>query len=348
MPSRLTFSTVLNSTLPQAIGQCAQNRTDIVAFINEAQQRLIADPLAPDEGWWGGWVTMLFTLQVTGHIAYVRTPQEIARIIVLDVCDRPRFIRNGFYEYLQFGTGHRPKGCSNNCCDTMQAFDRPNVPTLVDFPTNAPQKIRVYPTDAADVGKRVIVQGPDQNGIPVLGTDVATGVSNQGETLILQFPFTDSLNTFQDVTGLLKDVTKGFVRIFTVDPTTHAQVSLSSMDPNETTASYRQYLFAGLPDHCCNRPSGSVQVVAQCRLDFQPVAADTDYLIIQNLPALKEECQAIKYSTQDSQQSPALEAKHHAKAISLLNGELDLYEGKVRTAISVPIFGSQRLRPQPV
>jgi len=344
--NRPTFSLALNSTLPGAIGYCARDRVDVAAFVNKAQQQLLIDPLAPDEGWWGGWVQMLFNITPDANFtATVTTPNDIARIIVLDFCNRPRPIRNGFYEYLQFGTGHRPRSCGHGQCDTQQAFDRPNVATLNPFPSSSPQTIRLFPTDAADVGKRFVIQGPDQNGITVLGTDAATGASNVGETAILGFPFTNSANMFQGIDGFIKDVTKGPVQIFTVDPTTGTQTLLSSMAPNETTAAYRQYLIAGLPQHCCNTPGNQVQIYAQAKLDFVPVVADTDYLIIPNIPALEEECQAIKYARMDSANGPNLEAKHHKKALTLLNGQLDHFLGKTRTAVNVPLFGSNRPRP---
>ena len=348
MPRRLTFSDALNSGLPKAVGLCQQDRADVAAYVNEAQEHLITDPLAPDEGFWGGWAHMRFNVTVTNNTAKITTPREVARIIVLDICNRPRQIRNGFYEYLQFGTGLQPKPCNTACCGTQQAFDRDCVPTLTDFPANAPQFLRFFPTNAADVGKRIVVQGPDKNGIQVLGLDPQTGLAIPGETVFLQFPFSTSVNEYQNVTGLLKDETNGPVQIYTVDPATLAQTLLSSMETNETSASYRQYFLNGLPTHCCNQPLGSVQVDAQCKLDFIPVESDTDPLIIQSIPALIEECQAIRYSRMDSQQAPALEAKHHARAISILNGQLDHYLGKVRTAVNVPIFGSNRLRPQPV
>lgn len=346
---RPTFAQLINSDFPEAIGLKPNNRPAVASAANTVMQRLLMDPMQPDEGFWGTWVTMLFNLTVvTGNkTALIRTPENVARLIVLDLCNRPRFIRNGFYEYLQFGTGHRPKGCSAFLCDTTQVFDRPNVPTLVPFPSTAPQNIRIYPTDARDVGKRVIFQGPDQNGIPVLGTDVTTGASDLGEKITLAQPFVTCVNSFQDCTGILKDVTYGPVKFYTVD-STGAQTLLSSMDPNETTASYRQYLFAGLPDNCCNIPGGALQVFAQAKLDFTPVVADSDYLSIPNIPALIEEGQAYRYSKMDTTTAAKLEAKHHAKALSLLAGQMDHIEGKVRTAIGVPIFGSQPLCRQPV
>lgn len=342
---RPTLAAALNSSIPRTLGLC-NDRTSVVEYVNKSCFRLLTDELAPDEGWWFGWVQMLFNITPgPDRTASITTPNEIARVDVLDICNRPRFIRNGFYEYLAFGTGHRPKGCGLTNCDTTQAFERPNTPTLTPFPSSVPQGIRIYPTDARDVGRRFIVQGLDQNGNTVLGTDVTTGASNNGELNLLQMPFGNSGYQWQEITGLIKDPTNGPVTVFTVDPNTGQQTLLTSMEPNETTASYRQYLLAGLPQQCCNVPGNTVQVYAQCRLDFVAAVADTDYLIVPNLDAIEEECQSLKYSRQDSPTSVQLEAKHHQKAIRLLNGQLDLYEGKVKTAVSVPIFGSNRLRP---
>lgn len=348
MPRRPTFAQVLNSPLPKAIGKCSQDRTEVAAAVNEAQEILLMDPLAPDEGWWGGWATMLFNLYPTDHAAYLRTPAEIARVIVTDICQHPRFMRNGFYEYLSFGSGYQPKACGANTCSSQQVFDRDNVPTLVPFPDHAPQFIRIYPTDAADVGKNVVVQGLDQNGIPVIGVDPVTAGASSGETIVLALPFVSSAFQYEDVTGLLKQPTNGPVKFFTVDPVTQAETALSSMDPNETTASYRQYLFNGLQNHCCTTPNGLIQVQAQCRLDFIPVFNDTDYLTIQSIPALIEECMARRYGRMDSPQAPAFEDKHHKRAIQILNGQLDLYLGKTRVSVSVPIWGSSKLQRQPV
>lgn len=348
MPSRPTFAQALNSGLPEAIQLCAADRMRVAAAVNEAEECLIADELCPDEGWWGGWVTVTFNVTVTNHTAKIVTPREIARVIVLDICKRPRFLRNGFYEYLQYGTGAQPRGCNSLCCQTQQAFDRPNVVTLTDFPTNAPQFIRFYISDLADVGKRIIVQGPDKNGQEVLGTDPVTGLATIGEVVTLAYPFATTVNEYQQPEGFIKDQTKGPVTIFAVDPSSAAQTQISSMETNEETASYRQYFLNGLPAHCCNTPNNTVQVLTQCKLEFVPVQNDTDFLIIQSIPALIEECQSKRYSRMDAASAPSLEAKHHQKAIRILNGQLDHYCGKIQTAVKVPLFGSNPVRPQPV
>jgi len=350
MPDRPTFSTALNSDLPRVLGLCAQDRSKVARYVNRSQEELITDPMAPEEGWHGGYVHMLFNVPVNNLTATLTTPREIARVDVLDICTRPRFIRNGFYEYLMFGTGHKPQPCNPACGNIAQAFERDNVPTLTDFPTSVPQQIRIYPSNAADAGKIVQVQGTDQNGNVVYSIDNITGQAIIGEQVILKLPFSMALFSYQNITGLLKDPTVGPVTIFTVDPHSGQQTQLSAMEPGETTAAYRRYLLNGLPCSCCpqSSPSGIVQIDAQCKLDFVPVVNDSDYLTIQSVPALIAQCQSIKWSTIDAPQALQKEAYFHKKAISILCGQIDHFEGKTKTAIGLKIFGSDRIRPQPI
>lgn len=331
------------------VGICVGDLASTANIVNLAQEQLIMDPLAPDEGWWGGWMRMAFNVISTSSYSYIVTPYDIARVILLDVCSNPIRLRNGFFEYLEFGTGLLPKPCNTtDVCrpTTMQAFERDRVVTLNDFASSS-RKLRVYYTDPADVGKRIVFQGPDKNGEIVRAIDPTSRTAVQGETVYLAPPFSDTTNEFSSLTGIIKDATYGTVQVFMVDVDSGTATLLTTMEPNETTASYRRYMIAGLPCSCCGTSSGTIQVSAQCKLDFVPAYADSDYLCIPNIPAIMEQVQAIRYSRMDSADAMKLEAKHHDRAISLLNGQLDHYLGKVNTAVAVPIFGSDRLRAQP-
>ena len=329
----------------EAMGIC-QADSQVIACCNDAQERLMMDPLAPEEGWWGSWVTMNLSATVSCGSTYVTVPREIARLVVMGVCQKPIRIRNGFYEYLQFSPGLQPKTCSSGACgQVFQAYDRDTVVTLA--PLAATSTIRVYPTDNRDTGLRVLVQGKDANGVVVLNTDPGSGQSGLGEYLQLGFPFVDSVNQFSTITGLLKDQTFGPVTIVAVNPTTGVETALSSMEPTEFAANYRRYLIAGIPTvtQCCSG-AGTIQIQAQGRLDFIPCQNETDFLLIQNVPALVEEAMSIRHGRMDG--GAELSALHHGKALALLNGQLDLYVGKNSTAVRVPIFGSDRMRRQPV
>ena len=347
MPNRPTLSTFRAQFPTEALGICAAD-PQVAVYANDAQERLLMDPLAPDSGWWGGWVTLNLTASIFNGSAYVVTPREIARLIVMGVCQHPVQIRNGFYEYLQFGRGLQPKNCrSGQCGSQFQAYERDNVVTFSPL-LSTPQFIRVYPTDIRDTSLRVLLQGKDQNNQVILTTDPGTGLSAPGEYLPLAFPFSTSANQYSSISGIQKDQTYGPIQFFQVDTTTGTEIPLSAMDPNESSAAYRRYLISGIPNQnlCCAAPSSPLQITAQGRIDFMPVQNETDYLTIPCVPALVEEAQSIRFSRIENGAEQS--AMHHARALALLNGQLDLYEGKVNTAISVPIFGSNRPRRQPV
>lgn len=329
----------------------------MAALVNEAIETLLNDPLQPDEGWWGTWIRVAFNV-TQAQPTFVQ-PREVARLILMDVCNHPTRIQNGFYEFLDFGRGLQPSGCPNNiasaaglssppCNQTLQAYDRESTPIL-GTQQATPQFVRMFATDPRDYGANVLVQGTDQNGMQILGTDALTGAPISGEVLALGSPFTTSVNQFSNpITGLQKDATFGPVTFFQVDPVTAAVVPLSVMEPSEVSAAYRRYFVNGLPTNCCNTPGGQVQIVAMAKLDFIPVMSDSDYLIIPNVPALIRECEAIRYSTMDTANAFKMSQQKHAAAISLLMGQLDAMLGKERPAITVPIFGSDRLRMQPI
>lgn len=330
------------------LGVCVNNIPALAGLVNIATQRWLYDPLQPEEGWWFTWRKMAFNVSTTNP--FIVTPFRFARIIVLDVNACPVKLQNGFYEFLDYGRGLQPKPCKQNVCDGFtQAYDRDTTPTLGALnPT--PQIIRVFPTDPRDNGKTVLVSGTDQNGNAVTSTDPVTNAPISGEILTLALPFTDTQNQFGTITGIQKDVTFGSVTFFQVDPVSGSTAQLSSMEPVETNAAYRKYLINNLPCNCPSASAGGlVSITAMCKLDYAPIASDPDPLIIPNVPALMNECEAIRYESMDNANAQAMAAQKHQKALGLLNGQLDHFMGKERPAISVSLFGPQsRLRHQPI
>jgi hypothetical protein len=330
-----------SESIGNLLGLCNADIPAQAAILNAATERLLYDPMAPEEGWWGAWAK--FRFNVSREKPYLTCPRGVARAIVMDVSNHPTPIQNGFFEFLDFGRGlqdhheHRHGG-------VLQAYDRDYVPTLGRL-ARTPQQIQVFPTDARDVGRTIIVQGRDQNGNVILGTDPVTNRTISGESLILAQPFILSLNQFSEITGIEKDGTYGPVTIMQMDPLALTSAPLSFMEPSETSAAYRQYLVGGLDRHC-QAGHGTIRVTAQCKLEFTPVSSDSDYLLIGNIPALIEEVQAIRLESQENTKSAALAAQKHAKAIALLFGQLDHAMGRERPAISVSVFGSAPLERQ--
>lgn len=346
--NRPTLAILRNSRLPGVLGECSGNLHNFRALVNEAQERLVYDPLAPDTGWWGGSATMAFTVAVTSKQAYLTTPRDVARLTDLNVCTHPVNIRNGFYEYLFFGNGVRAPGTRPTCSyprSTIEAFERDSVATLGEF--TGPAQLQVHAADAGDVGLNVVIQGKDNNGVMVTRTDGETLRALNGEEVELASPFVTTVNSFVGpLLGILKPPTLGRVLFYSVDPSTGALTQISTMEPGETTAQYRRYFFNELPNACYKGVAGQVTVTAQCKLEFIPAMSDADYLFIPNFSALFEECQAVVYGTMDSPNAAKLAELHHQKALRLLFGQLDHYLGKTKTALSCSIFGSDPLTQQ--
>ena len=293
---------------------------------------------AGDEGWHGTFAEMAFRVSRTSP--YLTAPREVARIQAVNVCNRVWPVANQFLEYLQFGNGRMPK--TRPYCDwpANQVYSRNNVPVFSDPTENTPYFVRVYATNAADTtgASRVFLQGNDPQGNPIYSQDSNNEAS--GEYVTLAAPFASSTNLFQGIPyGIQKDVTFGPVQFFWVDATTGAQTLMLTMQPGETTASYRRYYFNALPVSCVD-PASDVTVTAIVKLDLIPVKVDTDYCLIQSQEALINECEAVRYDGMDNAPSAAMADRKHKKAIQLLNGQIAHFIGIDDPAVNFAPFGN--------
>lgn len=354
-----------NSRGPKACGISPGDLPGCASIVNAAQERLIYDKSQNDEGWSQTFVELV--VAVCRENPYITCPRGVARLESIDVCDQPVRLSNNFQEYLLFGNGRMPKdnrwGRWSSCL--TQGFTRNNAVTFTDL-QSPPQQIAVFATNpqdlvpnAAGAIPRVMVGGLNAQGSAIWTQDGNNTV--MGEFIALASPYGESVNQFSQLTGIQKDVTLGDIQIFQIDPIWGSMELLLTMEPTETTANYRRYYLNGLPANCCNHnrfylpqkspvecncpypPKQWALVTALAKLDFVPVAGDTDYLTINNLEAVIAECQAVRYSSMDTENAAALEAKNHQQAIRLLIGQLTHEQGKNSPAVVFSPFGSAHL-----
>ena len=332
------------SDLPKVVNLCQSDVNGVASVVNTVQRRLLYCREAQDEGWHGTWAEVTFNVDPTSP--YITTPREIARLEQMTVCRRPVNIRNQFYEYEKFGNGRLPKLCGphTGCLD---AYSRNNSVTFVDPPVT-PFLLRIYPSSGDDLTSRVLVQGVDINGLSITSADGTNQV--QGQFVTLEQPFVAFPFSLSAITGIQKDITKGQIQFKAVDPATGTETLLLTMEPGEQTAWYRRYYLNALPPTCCptpNVPQGTtVQVTAIAKLDFIPVQVDTDYCLLQNIEAMIEEAQSMKYSRIDETSSKQMSVAHHANAVRFLNGELWHLYGKNDVSVNFKPFGSASLERQ--
>jgi hypothetical protein len=141
-----------------------------------------------------------------------------------------------------------------------------------------------------------------------------------GTTLTLtELPRT-TVNAFRDIDAINKTATKGWVRIYAVDPTTGSESCIGILAPDETLPMYRRYALPGYS----NTDGSAVTVLAKKK--FIPVVSDDDDLIITNLGALKMMLIAIE-KEENNNLDEAM--KYEQKAVLLLQEELKEVQGSI-------------------
>jgi hypothetical protein len=339
MPRLMDF---MASRGPGLLGLCATDVAGCAAVVNAASERLLYAKEVGDSGWIGTWSEMQF--QISQEDPFITTPFNVARIQSLNLCTYPIPLENEFFSYMRFGFGRWPKStCTANTCAPLTAYDRGKFPTFSDI-IPPDKKVRVVLTDAGDVGKRVLLQSLDGNDQPRYSLDGTIQVT--GDFLELVAPFVDSPAIVNKVTGIMKDVTLGPVSFYELDTIAATQRLILTMQPGETTASYRRYYVGGLPKNCCDLPDSTadeVQLTALCQLAFVPVAVTTDWLVVPSVEALIHEAQAMRYDGVDEPSAKQMALLHHRSAIRLLQGQSIHEQGALSPAVEFSPFGSAKL-----
>lgn len=326
------------------MGLCQSNVPEIANYANAAQSRLIHAAESGSEGWYGTYAEIAFSASRTDP--YITLPRNIARLENATVCDKPIPVDNEFIQYLQFGNGRlrKERPCNPSI---LQGVSRNNAVTFRDM-TDPPQLLRIYIGDSTDVGKRVLLQGTDSNGNTIYSTDVRIDVT--GIFVPLEEPFATTTLQFNTITGIQKDVTNSKVEIYQVDPDDGTEILLLTMEPGETTASYRRYFFNNLPCSCCPNPNqaeGTVQLTAIAKMELIPLVVDTDYTVLTGIGAIEaiiHEAQSVKYGESDSPNAKGMALDSHRQAIRLLAGQLSHYNSIESVAVNFKPFGSADLR----
>lgn len=341
MPVALRLYDIRVSRLPAAIGLCVEDIQQIAEAVNTAQRRLLFCPEAGDESWNGTHAEMQFN--VAYSLPYITTPLDVARIISMTVCNDVIPLNNLFYQYLQFGNGTLPKTSCNGRrrgCEILQAYAKNNVVLMADPPTT-PFYIRAQVSNGADVGKRALIGGIDSNGQRIYTQDGLSPVV--GQFAAFDTPFVTWPQQYSRIDSVQKDVTAGAVTFYSVNPDTAEETLILTMDPTEQVASYRRYYLNPIPSNCCNMTTGIIPVKAIVKRELIPARVDTDFLLLQNLEAIIEECQSVRYSEMDSPAAKSMAAERHQQAVRFLNGELSHVNGVNTPAMEFAPFGSARL-----
>lgn len=329
---RTTLRQAKDSRIPYVL-EMGPEDLRVVAYINEAQQRLLN---RAKDGWWDTAQRMRFCVSTSGCITW---PRGVADIRGLALCDGAMELRNGFAEFLNDGSGLAD---FNHCCGGG-LYDRGYGPTYEDIipktyngaaPLND-KFLRLRIDVAADAGKRVLVQGTDANNLPL--RTVVGGATINGIYMTLVSPYVDSTIAIASITGIQKDVTLGAVRAFELNPDDGTERALAYWEPDETIPWYRKsYIKSIGASTCCSHRL----VTAMVKLAYYPARNDTDWMVLGNIAALKDMVQSIR------KKEANLEAESlymERSAIRELNAELRAHGMEPSAVLSV-YSGSAKTR----
>lgn len=331
-----TFRDFRLSRAPEALGRCVTDVPYLLDKCNEARRRLIEKNR--NQGFWGTSASMLFNVINN----YLTAPRFIARLTDVAVCHTAQAIHNGFWEFLSWGPGTLPvtPQTSGIGCHRLDVIDRGYVPTQRDIDPG--KTLHLYATDARDAGRRVLIQGTDTNGLVFKCQDGFNWTL--GQFVTLQYPGFVTLQTdtnvvfpINTITAVQKDQTYGDVVMYQVDyPSLDiaTEVLLSRYGGDETQPSYRRYFLNNFPA-TCNSTTASSPVQGLAKLDYYPVQIDADWLLIDNIPALIAECQAIRFGDMESPQALIQSQSKHKEAIGLLNDTLDHRTDRLHPAVGL-------------
>jgi hypothetical protein len=127
-----------------------------------------------------------------------------------------------------------------------------------------------------------------------------------------------TVNAFCSIDAINKTPTKGWVRVYALDPVTGSESNIAILAPDETLPQYRSY---AIPGHE-SEEGATVTVLAKRK--FIPVKSDDDDLIVTNLGALKMMAIAIEKEENNNLEEAM---QYEEKAVQLLREELKESEG---------------------
>lgn len=267
-------------------------------YLNEVQQRLVNS---------GKWKGSIMTLRYASSPNFITMPYNYAGALALTYDRFPYPIFTEFHQYVEEGPGK-----------VDEALHWPGI--LLDLgdgyctQENIPSAsvIRVY-SSAADDTKKVRIYG-NLNGVTVYDS-----AGNEGEEVTLTHPFVATTNQFTELTGVTKTLTKHRLYLKTWDGTD--ETLIATYQPNETRPSYRRYQTG--------KAEKEIRLICQRR--FIPLVAETDWVPIGNLSAIRAGIQSRLF--EDATDPDAADASF-TRALNFLNDEAKAFRAGGRATLN--------------
>jgi len=297
--------------IARVIGR-SESHGSVADYINEAVQRLMVR---------GNWVGTVVRYRVCVNEAKLTWPRHIHTVLKCNVCRSPVPVANGWYEFAAAGPGTLHDEDSLG----LVLQDMGTASTFDDIGGTG-RTLYVLGSEDED-GAEICVQGYDDSNQWI--RTLHNGELVDGEYFTIATVESVSAHVWSGVTRVIKPVTNGNVMLYERDTATLVDKPLGIYEPDETEPSYRRSRIPSLDTvgncgtgHC---PDAHTAVNVKAKLRFLSVAKDTDWILIGNLPALKDMVMSILKAEKDLPEEAEL---YEARAIRELSKELVDHEGE--------------------
>lgn len=269
---------VTPSRLSVMAGVCPTDAR-LTQWINSFQERALSEGR-----WWG--TTQLAKFCISSGCA-ITLPREVAVVEAANLNGSPMRMGNMWSSFVR---PHAPCGslygsCGCGCgCNSNFTMEENNTAASFATTTGSNKKIRVYPRNVADVGKKVTIQGYDSDGVWV--RTLIDGIVQDGERVTLAFPFVDTTTVWGPgaPVNVEKELTSYRVLMYSLNTDDATEIQLADYGPTETNPMYR---VVSIPGFRQSSTSGCTTSTLSAIVSLQhiPVVADTDFLLFQNMAA---------------------------------------------------------------
>lgn len=314
---RLTVQSLISLGIPTKVQLC-EDDPRFYSMINLFQERAL------DYGrWWGTTQLAQFCIQPNCGQACIVLPREVAVIEAATMSGVPVNVQNMWGQFVRphvpsecgcgssngsacdgnVGVGRCRCGCA---CGPVQMQDEGMVASYNVTATG--DKIRFFASNAADIGKSIIVQGYSAAGVWVR-TNI-DGIVQDGERVTFQsvFPLAaTTVNTWAagSPTGIIKEETKYRVLAFAVDADDNER-QIGDYQANETHPTYiKKRIVNSWARGACGDPNQTLRAIVS--LQHVPVSQPNDALLFTSASAYRFGVQAeLFYDNNDTVQGDAM------------------------------------------
>lgn len=279
----LSLGQAKDSSILNIVGVSPNNK-NFIRLINEATRRLM------ERGDFEGLLQPIYVCVNNGCIVW---PRYVGQVRQLNYCRGHIEVKNVWWDFLPF-----ERGCSwnsNSWWGWMEGgwkygrssmVNQSRSPVFQDIQGDG-RTIRAYNDSPQDNNKSVWIFGEDNNGQRLMTT--GAGPWKDGIQLSLKAPFVSTPINIRRIDRVIKDMTTGPVRLYAFNSSANVLEDVAYYEPSETNPDYLRSRLSLPSLSTCTQA-----VIALVKLQFVPVFADTDPVLIGNITALKHMIQCIR------------------------------------------------------